>query len=137
MLLNYSGVINQSHPKCTYINEHNEFLHEYIRKYMRVNRQVHRNYKANVQKNKDVVAPIVHTIKLYGGQNLPFRSHCVCVKEQSKVAKSGTNNRSEIETNRKHHLDPTPRIPGTHSHKYKTNLLLLPRTYHRKNCSSY
>ena len=71
------------------------------------------------------MAPIVDTIKLSGGQNLPFRSHCVSVKEQSKVAMSGSNNRSEIETNRKHHLDPTARIPGTHSHKYKKNLLTV------------
>lgn len=63
---------------------------------MPVNRQLHRNYKANVQKNKDAVTPIVDTIKLSGGQNLPFRSHCVSVKEQPKVAMSGSNNRVRV-----------------------------------------
>ena len=78
------------HHHC--VSACNKFLQEYNKKSLPINKQMHKNYKANVQKNRNALAPIVDTIKLFSRQTLPLRGHRDGVKEQLKVGMSGLNN---------------------------------------------
>ena len=102
------------HQHC--MKAYNEFLQEYNIKSLPINNQMHKNYQANVQKNRNALAPIVDTNKLCSRQNLPLRSHRDSAKEQPKVGMSGLNSSGNFvellhyrcrggDTDLKHHLE--------------------------------
>ena len=110
----YQSVSCKMHQHC--MSEYNEFLQEYNRKSFPINKQMHKNCQANVQKNRNALAPVVDTTKLCSRQNLPLRGHRDSVKEQPKVGVSGLNNSGNFvellhyccsagDTDLKHHLE--------------------------------
>ena len=77
-----------SHSKILY----NSFLDQYEGRQVPVNQMVDSNYKTNVKKAREAIAPIVHTAKLCGCQNIPLRGHGDNGKNQSVLGESGLTN---------------------------------------------
>ena len=74
------------------MSAYNEFLQECNGISLPINKQMHKNYQANVQKNRNALAPIVDTIKVCSRQTLSLRGHRDNVKKQPEVGMSGFNN---------------------------------------------